>query len=74
MGLNLTLLDVVICCVALAGSVAAGLFIALRRGSSESSSEFFLAGRRLTWPVVGASPNGSPGCARRWHRSFSPSA
>jgi SSS family solute:Na+ symporter len=55
MGLNLTLLDAVICCVALVGSVAAGLFIALRRGSSESSSEFFLAGRRLTWPVVGAS-------------------
>src|ERR1700688_69834 len=55
MGLNLTLLDIVICCVALVGSVAAGLFIALRRGSSESSSEFFLAGRRLTWPLVGAS-------------------
>src|SRR5258706_14110339 len=55
MGLNLTLWDIVICCVALVGSVAAGLFIALRRGSAESSSEFFLAGRRLTWPVVGAS-------------------
>jgi SSS family solute:Na+ symporter len=45
----------VICLVALSASVAAGLFIAIRGGASESSEQFFLAGRRLGWPVVGAS-------------------
>src|ERR1700722_3624883 len=53
--MSLTILDVVICCIAVIASVAAGLIIAVRKGASESSSQFFLAGRRLGWPLVGAS-------------------
>jgi SSS family solute:Na+ symporter len=51
----LTTLDLVICCIAVAASVATGLAIAIRKGVSESSSQFFLAGRKLGWPLVGAS-------------------
>lgn len=53
--MSLSALDLVICCVAVVASIAAGLTIAIRKGASESSSQFFLAGRRLSWPLVGAS-------------------
>lgn len=55
MSLALTTLDLVICCLAVTASIAAGLWIAARKGASETSSQFFLAGRRLGWPLVGAS-------------------
>lgn len=55
LSLSLTPLDMVICCVAVIASVAAGLLIAVRKGASKTSSQFFLAGRKLTWPLVGAS-------------------
>jgi SSS family solute:Na+ symporter len=51
----MTSLDWVVCLVALCGSVFIGLRLAVRSHASESSAGFFLAGRRLTWPVVGAS-------------------
>ncbi len=51
----LSALDIVVCCTAVIASIATGLIIAIRRGASESSSQFFLAGRRLGWPLVGAS-------------------
>jgi SSS family solute:Na+ symporter len=53
--MSLTLLDIVICCIAVTASIATGLTIAIRKGASETSSQFFLAGRRLGWPLVGAS-------------------
>jgi SSS family solute:Na+ symporter len=55
MSLNLTPLDWMICMFALVSSIGYGLFLSLRRHASESSAGFFLAGRSLTWPVVGAS-------------------
>jgi solute:Na+ symporter, SSS family len=55
MGLTLTGLDWVVCAGALFGSILLGLFLSIRFKSSESSANFFLAGRRLTWPVIGAS-------------------
>ena len=55
LSLSLTPLDLIICCLAVTASIATGLIIAIRKGVSESSSQFFLAGRRLGWPVVGAS-------------------
>jgi solute:Na+ symporter, SSS family len=55
MSLSVTALDWVVCLVALVGSIGFGLSLALRRHASESSASFFLAGRSLTWPVVGAS-------------------
>jgi solute:Na+ symporter, SSS family len=55
LSLSLTALDLIICCIAVTASVATGLVIAIRKGASETSSQFFLAGRRLGWPLVGAS-------------------
>jgi len=55
MSLSLTALDWIICLTALVGSIGFGLSLAVRRHSSDSSATFFLAGRSLTWPVVGAS-------------------
>jgi SSS family solute:Na+ symporter len=40
---------------ALLVNILAGLWLAMRARQSRSSDEFFLAGRRLTWPIVGAS-------------------
>ena len=53
--MSLSALDIVICCVAVVASIATGLIIAIRKGASETSSQFFLAGRKLGWPLVGAS-------------------
>jgi SSS family solute:Na+ symporter len=53
--MSLTPLDLVICCIAVVASIATGLIVAIRKGASESSSQFFLAGRKLGWPLVGAS-------------------
>ena len=55
MGLSLTPLDWLIGGAALAGNILLGLWWALRVRKTGSSAEFFLAGRRLMWPVVGAS-------------------
>ena len=53
--LDLTPLDWTIGGTALVGNVLLGLWLALRARRSATSDEFFLAGRRLTWPIVGAS-------------------
>jgi solute:Na+ symporter, SSS family len=55
MSFSLTRLDWVVCFVGLVGSISIGLRLAVRSHASESSSGFFLAGRNLTWPIVGAS-------------------
>jgi solute:Na+ symporter, SSS family len=55
LSLSLTVLDWIVCTTVLGGSMVAGLWIALRARKAETSGEFFLAGRRLLWPVVGAS-------------------
>src|SRR5580704_2859970 len=55
MALSLSWLDWMICCTAVIASIGLGLTLAIRKGSSETSSQFFLAGRRLGWPLVGAS-------------------
>src|SRR5512139_229840 len=53
--LSLTGWDQTVCAVALLGSMMFGIWLSLRARSAENSAGFFLAGRRLTWPVVGAS-------------------
>jgi SSS family solute:Na+ symporter len=53
--LNLTFADWLICIGALVFNVALGLYFALRARQKTDSSSFFLAGRTLTWPIVGAS-------------------
>ena len=55
MGLSLTTLDWMIGGGTLVFNILLGLWLAMRHRQSGSSDEFFLAGRRLTWPVVGAS-------------------
>lgn len=55
LSLSLTGLDWVVCAGVLFGSILVGLWLALRARQAETSAGFFLAGRRLLWPVVGAS-------------------
>lgn len=55
MKLSLSVLDWVVCIVALVGNIMLGLYFALRAKKSQTSDSFFLAGRKLTWPIVGAS-------------------
>lgn len=57
MSLSLTHLDWIVCVVALAGNVLLGLFFArrARNAKAKESDNFFLAGRKLTWPIVGTS-------------------
>ncbi|MHB8970089.1 MAG: sodium:solute symporter family transporter [Pirellulaceae bacterium] len=53
--LTLTSLDFVVCAATLIGSMLIGLWLGMRKTTTGSSDGFFLAGRQLTWPVVGAS-------------------
>ncbi len=53
--LALTGWDWLICVTLIAVSIGVGLYISARMRSSADSSAFFLAGRRLAWPIVGAS-------------------
>ena len=53
--LTLTSLDFVVCVATLVGSMLLGLWLGIRKSTQGSSDGFFLAGRRLTWPIVGAS-------------------
>ena len=53
--LSLTNLDWVVCSLVLCGSILAGLYLAVCKRHAETGAEFFLAGRTLVWPVVGAS-------------------
>jgi solute:Na+ symporter, SSS family len=55
MRLLLTPLDWVVCLGALAFNMLLGLYLALRARQKSDSSSFLLAGRTLTWPIVGAS-------------------
>ena len=53
--MHLSVCDWVVGGGALVVNILLGLWFALRAKQSGSSDEFFLAGRRLTWPIVGAS-------------------
>ena len=50
--LTLTTPDIIVCGVTLVGSMLAGLWLGMRKTAAGSSDGFFLASRRLTWPVV----------------------
>jgi SSS family solute:Na+ symporter len=55
--LEITLIgiDWVIGLTILGGSLFVGLYMAKRNKSGESSTNFFLGGRKMTWPIIGAS-------------------
>ena len=55
MNISLTLLDWLIGGIVLTGSLGAGLYIAQKSKAGQNSSNFFLGGRKITWPIIGAS-------------------
>ena len=55
MEISLSGLDWIVGLLVLIGSLAAGLYMAYRAKSGQSSSNFFLGGRKILWPVIGAS-------------------
>jgi len=55
MQLTLTPLDWIVTTLLLIGSIALGAYLAFRIRAGDSSDNFFLAGRRMIWPIIGAS-------------------
>lgn len=55
MNLSLTFLDWLVFGLVICGSLSFGLYMAYKNKAGQDSSNFFLGGRRLTWPIVGAS-------------------
>ena len=55
MKLSLTSLDWIVLSIVMAGSLGFGMYMAYRKKSGRDSSSFFLGGRSIGWPVVGAS-------------------
>lgn len=55
MDLVLTKLDWFVGVSVLLASLAIGLYIAMRAHAGENSANFFLAGRKMLWPIVGTS-------------------
>jgi SSS family solute:Na+ symporter len=55
MSLSLTTSDWIVLSIVMAGSLGYGMYMALRKRSGRNSSNFFLGGRSIKWPVIGAS-------------------
>lgn len=55
MEISLSTLDWLVGLIVLVGSLAAGLYMAYRAKAGKNSSNFFLGGRKILWPVIGAS-------------------
>jgi len=55
MNLTLTALDWAILLIVLIGSLSYGMYMAWRRKAGKDSSSFFLGGRSIKWPIIGAS-------------------
>ena len=55
MNLYLTTIDWIIVIISIIGSISLGTTLALRMKAGANSANFFLAGRRMTWPIIGAS-------------------
>ena len=55
MNLTLTLLDWFILSFVMIGSLSYGMYMAWRKKAGKDSSSFFLGGRSIKWPVIGAS-------------------
>ena len=55
MNLNLSVLDWVVLSVMITGSLSFGLYMAYRKKAGQNSANFFLGGRSIKWPVIGAS-------------------
>ncbi len=55
MTLPLTVLDWIILSFVIGGSLTFGLYMAYRKKAGQNSTNFFLGGRVIRWPVIGAS-------------------
>jgi solute:Na+ symporter, SSS family len=55
MNLSLSILDWFVLAVILGGSLTFGLYMAYRKKAGQNSANFFLGGRSISWPVIGAS-------------------
>jgi SSS family solute:Na+ symporter len=55
MSLSLSPIDWIILTVMMGGSLSFGLYMAYRKKAGQNSSNFFLGGRSIKWPVIGAS-------------------
>lgn len=55
MNLSLTFLDWLVLSVVMVGSLSFGLYMAYAKKAGQNSSNFFLGGRSIKWPVIGAS-------------------
>lgn len=55
MTLSLTFLDWMVLTVVMGGSLSFGLYMAYRKKAGQNSTNFFLGGRSIKWPIVGAS-------------------
>jgi len=55
MRIELTFVDWIVVAILLLGSLSLGLYIAYRSKAGQNSTNFFLGGRKIPWPVVGAS-------------------
>lgn len=55
MNLSLSALDWIVFSVLMGGSLSFGLYMAYIKKSGQNSANFFLGGRLIKWPVIGAS-------------------
>jgi SSS family solute:Na+ symporter len=55
MKLSLSAADWIVLFIVMTGSLGYGMYMALRKKAGRDSSSFFLGGRTIKWPVVGAS-------------------
>ena len=55
MNLSLTILDWIVLALVVGGSLSFGLYMAYLKKAGQNSSNFFLGGRAMKWPIVGAS-------------------
>lgn len=55
MNLSLSFPDWIVLSIVMGGSLAFGLYMAYRKRAGQNSTNFFLGGRSISWPVIGAS-------------------
>jgi SSS family solute:Na+ symporter len=55
MNLTLSALDWIVLSVIMGGSLSFGLYMSYRKKASKNSTNFFLGGRAIKWPIIGAS-------------------
>jgi solute:Na+ symporter, SSS family len=55
MNLSLSALDWIVLSVIMGGSLSFGLYMSYRKKASKNSTNFFLGGRAIKWPIIGAS-------------------